>query len=445
MAITIHLSTDTGGYDYSCVDIPPDRLVCRICHFTSRDPHLSVCCGHTFCSSCLANAKKANILICPVCRDEEFVSVPNKQVGREIRSLHVMCTNKERGCEWQGELNDINNHFGSSNGCQFEDVKCSNECGKMLQRQYLTSHVEIECPCRNVDCQYCHITGEHQFIEGEHKEQCPKVFLSCPNKCGIGSLLREDMEVHRKECPLEMIQCEYHNVGCEERMMRKRKKKHEQQKMKEHLSLAKRTLTETKLQLDSALEIVTLLNHGPQEHCCSDTASTISAVKWWASLTTRTRVMKSGGEVCPVILNVTDFNKHKLDQIEWCSYHFYTHDKGYQIFVSIYPDGFEDAEGTHLSMFLNLMKGPYDDELTFPLMGKFEVKLLNQISDCEHYSVTVTYDDSTADIAGRVPDNDGVACGWGETEFISNEDFHNVTPTCQYLKDDCIFLQVSKL
>ena len=79
-----------------------------------------------------------------------------------------MCTNKERGCEWRGELNHINNHLGNSDGCQFEDVKCSNECGKMLQRQYLTSHVETECPCYKIDCQYCHITGEHQFIEGEH-------------------------------------------------------------------------------------------------------------------------------------------------------------------------------------------------------------------------------------------------------------------------------------
>ena len=45
----------------------------------------------------------------------------------------MICTNKERGCEWQGKLNDINNHLGNSDGCQFEDVKCANECGKRLQ------------------------------------------------------------------------------------------------------------------------------------------------------------------------------------------------------------------------------------------------------------------------------------------------------------------------
>jgi len=51
-------------------------------------------------------------------------------------------------------------------------VKCYNECGKILQEQY--SHVETECPHHKADCQYCHITGEHQFIEVEYKEQCAK-------------------------------------------------------------------------------------------------------------------------------------------------------------------------------------------------------------------------------------------------------------------------------
>ena len=34
-----------------------------------------------------------------------------------------------------------------------------------------------------VNCQYCHDTGKHQFIEGQHKEECPKLPLLCPSKC----------------------------------------------------------------------------------------------------------------------------------------------------------------------------------------------------------------------------------------------------------------------
>ena len=311
-----------GGYDYSFTYAPPDRLVCKLCLFPSRVPYLSACCGHLFCKYCLHYMKNTSAIIygCPICRDTEFVTLPNKQAEREIKSLRVYCTNKEKGCEWQGELNDIDNHLRNSDGCQFEEVKCSNECGKMIERQYLTSHVETECPRRKVNCQYCHDTGEHQFIEGQHKEECPKLVpcpnrcevgsipcedmeahrkicqleivrclnncgeqfkrqdlnthmetecpnrivecphcdilglhswisgpehrnlcpklpIPCHNKCEVGSVPREDMETHRKECPLEKIQCDYHNVGCEVRMARKDQEKHRKEMVEEHLML----------------------------------------------------------------------------------------------------------------------------------------------------------------------------------------------------------------
>ena len=191
-----------------------------------------------------------------------------KAIELEIRELHVYCTNKENGCKWQGELIDISNHLGNSNGCQFEEVKCFNECGKMTERQYLTSHVETECPRRKVNCQYCHDTGEHQFIEGQHKEECPKLPLPCPNNCEVGSVPREDMEANKKECPLEMIQCEYYNVGCEVKMARKDQEKHENENMKQHLMMTKcklnEDLTDTKVQLAIALRQIrnlTMLMH----------------------------------------------------------------------------------------------------------------------------------------------------------------------------------------
>ena len=72
---------------------------------------------------------------------------------------------------------------------------------------YLTSHAEDECECRKVDCHYCHVTGEHQFIEGEHKVQCPKLPIACPNKCEADSIPREDIDEHRKMFPLEEVTC----------------------------------------------------------------------------------------------------------------------------------------------------------------------------------------------------------------------------------------------
>ena len=441
--MAIATPSNIAGYDYNFIDTPHDRYICKICHLPSRDPYLSVCCGHVFCKSCLDNVKKASAITnaCPVCRDKEFVTFPNRQGDREIRSLHIYCTSKEKGCKWQGELNNINSHLGNSDGCQFEGVKCSNECGKMIERRYLTSHVETECPRRKVNCQYCHDAVEHQFIEGQHKEECPKFLLPiCPNNCGVTNVFREDMEAHRKECPLEMIQCEYHNVGCEVMMARKDQEKHENDEMKEHLK-------KTNNQLASALQRVEVLLYlATNKAVTRPTSTTVvleSSAGWSDKLVAMVMMAKSGDQNCSVIFKMSQYNNKKDNNVSWYSDSFYTHNKGYKMCLCVDAAGYDDDKGTHLSVFLNLMKGPHDDELTWPLRGKFEIKLLNQISDSEHHSKTVNYhytDDE--DIVSRVTKGDRATCGWGHHIFISNEDLHKTTPTCQYLKDDCLFFQV---
>jgi len=178
------LITHVGGYQYQFVTSPPDWLICNICHFPSREPYLSDCCGSTFCNSCVVDAKRTSA-ICPICHNKEFVTFYNMQANKTVKSLHVFCSNMEKGCEWQGEVNDIINHLKTnSDGCQFEEVTCTNHCGKDFQRQHLTSHLESGCLRRKINCQFCHIIGEQQFIEGEHEKLCPKFLTPCPKKSG---------------------------------------------------------------------------------------------------------------------------------------------------------------------------------------------------------------------------------------------------------------------
>ena len=491
--MAIGMPDNNGGYDYDFVSTTPDRLICKICHLPSRDPYLSVCCGHVFCKSCLDKIKKASAITnaCPVCRDEEFVTFPNKQANREIQSLHIYCTNKEKGCEWQGELIDINNHLGNSDSCQFEEVKCSNECGKMIQQQYLTIHVETECPRRKINCQYCHDTGEHQFIEGKHKEECFKLPLPCPNKCQVGTIPREDMEAHRKECPLEMIQCEYYSVGCEVRMARKDQDKHKQEEMEEHLmktilslthelnstklelTVTKRELTYTKgsladtnskltdmeskltdtnnqlaiaLQRINTLEV--LLYLATDKAITRPTSSAVvlgSSVDWSDKLIAMVMMSKSDDQECPVTIKMSEYGKKRRNNVEWYSDPFYTHNKGYKMCLNIDASGYGKGKGTHLSVFLYLMKGPHDDELTWPLRGKFEIKLLNQISDSEHRFWTVNYDGvASNNSTSRIIDGNRATDGRGRHKCVTNDDLNKITTTCQFLKDDCLFLQVFK-
>ena len=157
MAATASPNGSRHGYDYQFLKTPPDTLICTICLLPSKKPCLSECCGHTFCKPCLEGSKKV-IDTCPVCRSEDFKTIFNKQADRVIRSLHVFCTNKERGCKWYGEVNYITHHLAD---CLHEVVCCPNDCGDSLQRLNLTMHVEMECPRHRVNCQYCNDVGEY--------------------------------------------------------------------------------------------------------------------------------------------------------------------------------------------------------------------------------------------------------------------------------------------
>ena len=484
---------EPGGYDYTFVDTPPDRLVCKICHLPSRDPHLTDCCGTIFCKSCLERARQATTVstACAHCRAEKFDSMINKQADREIKSLHIYCTNKEKGCEWQGELNDINNHLGNSDGCQFEEVKCSNECGKMIERRYLTSHVETECPHRKVNCQYCHDTGEHQFIEGQHKEECPKLPLPCPNKCEVESVPREDMEAHLTSCHSELTHCEYHNMGCKIMVARKDQEKHKKEKMEDHLMMTQAKLVEfedelSAVKMDAEEKIDGLTKTTRSLHqklvASEQTLDTIQVQlnaefkemqdkqqqkidrlevmlnqltvqlqhnQWLLQLHA---LSISGDKTCPVTVRVSEVEDKKIHSRKWHSDPFYTYEKGYRMSVRVLVNGTDKVKGTHMSVYLYLMKGQYDGNLQWPLRGAFQIALLNQKMDGGHYINdynTVKFIDKTpAAITNRVigKQSDEMAHeGLGRNEFIKHEDLKKETDTCQYLKDDCIFLRIHQI
>ena len=225
--------------EYSFVNDPPDRVICKICHNPCRNAHLTGCCGAHFCYSCLQQLKKGTAVnkACPICREERFKIFPNKQLDREIKSLHVYCANARSGCTWSGEMNDMDRHLDAD--CQFVDVPCPSKCGIMLKRQCVQLHLAKECPCH---CQYCGVTDNKDKIAKKHKEHCSRYPLPCPNGCESGVVPGLDIVDHKKVCPLEMVQCSYHDIGCKQSMARKELDDHYKEKMSEHLSLIKCSL-----------------------------------------------------------------------------------------------------------------------------------------------------------------------------------------------------------
>nr|XP_039257229.1 TNF receptor-associated factor 6-like [Styela clava] len=71
---------------------------------------------------------------------------------------------------------------------------------------------------------------------------------------------------------------------------------------------------------------------------------------------------------------------------------FYTSPHGYRICVRVNLDGVETAQGTHLSLFVHLMKGDNDDLLSWPFSGVITLTVMNQMDrpqDRSHISETL--------------------------------------------------------
>ena len=191
-----------SGYNYEFVDNPPDRLLCMMCHLPCRGgPLRTVCCGHAICESELELIKNMHLKGdgYPECRNKKFSAFVDKAGQREIKELKIYCPNKKDGCGWIGELSRVDEHL---RGCK---ISCS-KCKQIVYLSTMKSHLDTECPCY---CPYCDMTAEREVISSEHKENCHKFPLTCPNSCGLDNIPRDNMDEHKKVCPLEMIQCEY--------------------------------------------------------------------------------------------------------------------------------------------------------------------------------------------------------------------------------------------
>ena len=64
---------------------------------------------------------------------------------------------------------------------------------------------------------------------------CTKYPEPCPNQCEIGTVPRCDMEKHLTQCPLQLVECEFAQAGCQERVPRRDLARHVEEEGQRHL------------------------------------------------------------------------------------------------------------------------------------------------------------------------------------------------------------------
>ena len=82
--------------------------------------------------------------------------------------------------------------------------------------------------------------------------------------------------------------------------------------------------------------------------------------------------------------------------------------------------------------------------MSWPLKIQLQVTLLNQISNDQHHSCLVRFSKAIHErkVFHRVLHKDMAETGWGYGKFVSHETLRRVTTSCQFLKNDCVFIRV---
>ena len=64
------------------------------------------------------------------------------------------------------------------------------------------------------------LQSTYEDITYTHYHECPELPIHCPNDCGLTKIKRREINDHRKNCPLEEVQCPFGEVGCSEEIAR---------------------------------------------------------------------------------------------------------------------------------------------------------------------------------------------------------------------------------
>ena len=339
------------GFDCRFTRRPPKwlQVECPICLYILRKPYQVTCCGKSFCRQCIKRIK-GDGKPCPCCNGEKFNEFPNLGLQQPLYEFRVYCSNNERGCDWTGELGELDNHLNLSpnqdhqlEGCEFSEINCIH-CSESIQR-------------------LCH-------------------------------------EIHiANDCPLTIVECDFHYAGCKVKIPRKDMQSHLHNNLVTHLSLL--AISHKELRKENQV-----LKQRVQD------------------LERDNRVAMNGLCQPPFDIVVDDFQ----DQIgglrrtgsSWISRPFYSHPYGYKLCLMVsVPEKYTD---NHFSVSLYLMRGEYDHQLGWPFFAVVNIRVISQCKKTTDAEVAFCFHENLpSEITGTVTDVEIATRGVTERLCISSD------------------------
>ena len=193
---------------------------------------------------------------CPTCNEPRFDLFQNKGLQQPLYGFRVFCSNKESGCDWQGELGQLDQHLNLnpdndklSVGCAYTEVMCL-YCNEPHPRHEIKYHQTSQCAERPFTCSLCEYESTYNDVVTNHSPVCKCRPVDCPNSCGITYVQNHYLEEHvSTQCPLTYVECEFSDAGCDAKVYRKDLPSHLGENMVTHMSLLARENRKLKQQL----------------------------------------------------------------------------------------------------------------------------------------------------------------------------------------------------
>ena len=144
----------------------------------------------------------------------------------------------------------------------------------------------------------------------------------------------------------------------------------------------------------------------------------------------------------PCIRTLDNFSVYKRTNAAWWSQPFYTSVDGYKLQLSVVANGKGSGAGTHLTLYVRLMKGDNDDKLSFPLNATITVQILNILSDSNHRERTIDHYNAPIEYRTRITEKDTAPRGMGNTQFISHTELLDNTNNVKFIDNDKLYIRI---
>lgn len=161
----------------------------------------------------------------------------------------------------------------------------------------------------------------------------------------------------------------------------------------------------------------------------------------------------------PCVFTMDNFEERKANGESWFSPSFYSHPMGYKMCLRVYPNGNGNGQGTHISAFVVILPGKFDDLLSWPFCGTITVQILNQRNASKgHISMSVPMtEENSLGSRQRVDPTQAIQLGdhllenlpiWGFPQFATHDQVYapqGYFAASEYLKEDKLVFRVWKV